>query len=86
MFFLTAVTRKLAIASFLCEYSGAFSGTFSKIRLDIYIYILTNSYAFKLRISCMYIIIIIIIDGPRSGSQSEHRIHFSFFPLEDSAI
>ena len=38
MFFLTAVTRKLAIASFLCEYSGAFSGTFSKIRLDIYLY------------------------------------------------
>ena len=36
MFFLTAVTRKLAIASFLCEYSGAFSGTFSKIRLDMF--------------------------------------------------
>ena len=67
---------------FLCEYSGAFSGTFSKIRLDIYIYILTNSYAFKLRISCMYIIIIIIIDGPRSGSQSEHTFHFSRWRIQ----
>ena len=38
MFFLTAVTRKLAIASFLCGYSGPFWGMFSKIRLDIYIY------------------------------------------------
>ena len=39
MFFLTAGTRNLAIASFLCEYSGPFWGMFSKIRLDIYIYI-----------------------------------------------
>ena len=54
--------------------------------LHLYIYILTNSYAFRLRISCVYIIIIviiiiiiiIIIDGPRSGSQSEHRMHFIF--------
>ena len=36
MFFLTAVTRKLAIPSFLCEYSGPFWGMFSKMRLDIY--------------------------------------------------
>ena len=35
MFFLTAVTRNLAIARFLCEYSGPFWGMFSKIRLDI---------------------------------------------------
>ena len=35
-FFLTAVTRKLAIPSFLCEYSGPFWGMFSKMRLDIY--------------------------------------------------
>ena len=34
MFFLTAVTRNLAIARFLCEYSGPFWGMFSKIRLD----------------------------------------------------
>ena len=33
---LTAVTRNLAIARFLSEYSGPFRGTFSKIRLDIY--------------------------------------------------
>ena len=38
MFSLSAVTRKLAMASCLCEYSGAFSGRFSKIRLDIYMY------------------------------------------------
>ena len=37
MFFLTAVTRNLAIARFLCEYSGPFWGMFSKIWLDIYI-------------------------------------------------
>ena len=37
MFFLTAVTRKLAIARFLCEYSGAFWGMFSKIRLDLFL-------------------------------------------------
>ena len=36
MFFLTAVTRNLAIVGFLCEYSGPFWGMFSKIRLDIY--------------------------------------------------
>ena len=35
MFILTAVTRNLAIARFLCEYSGPFLGMFSKIRLDI---------------------------------------------------
>ena len=35
MFFLTAVTRILAIARFLCEYSGPFWGMFSKIRLEI---------------------------------------------------
>ena len=34
---LTAVTRNLAIAKFLREYSGPFRGTFSKIRLDIYV-------------------------------------------------
>ena len=36
MFFLTAVTRNLATARFLCEYSGPFWGMFSKIRLDIH--------------------------------------------------
>ena len=35
MFILTAVTRNLAFARFLCEYSGPFSGLFSKIQLDI---------------------------------------------------
>ena len=35
-FFLTAVTRNLAIARFLCENSGPFWGMFSKIRLDIH--------------------------------------------------
>ena len=39
MFFLTAVTRNLAIARFLCEYSGPFWGMFSKIRLDIFYFI-----------------------------------------------
>ena len=39
MFFLTAVTRNLAIASFLSEYSGPFWGMFSKIRLDIYFFL-----------------------------------------------
>ena len=37
MFFLTAVTRNLAIARFLCEYSGPFWGMFLKIRLHIHI-------------------------------------------------
>ena len=34
MCFVTSVTRTLAIARFLCEYSGPFWGMFSKIRLD----------------------------------------------------
>ena len=36
-FFLTAVTRNLAIARLMCEYSGPFWGMFSTIRLDIYL-------------------------------------------------
>ena len=38
-FFLTAVTKNLAIARFLCEYSGPFWGIFSKLRPDIYAWV-----------------------------------------------
>ena len=33
---LTTITRNLAITRFLCEYSGPFWGTFSKMWLDIF--------------------------------------------------
>ena len=54
--FLTAVTRNLAIARFLCEYSGPFWGMFSKIRLDLYLSIYLPTWSYENRLSKHFVI------------------------------